>query len=165
MTPYVRSNGAYFEQARPELFSKVVGLLHMEHLGQLNWYDDPVTGTFQPTGQPEVAFMDVSRSPSLIASVVDTVRAEDLRRVAVANTTYSVGAEYDKTFGTVGFMTYPNQMLSWGTTHDFKHFTQNMDKWDAVRMYHETRTLDRILKVMDAMPTQELEVGTKKAGA
>lgn len=136
----------------------------MEHLGQMNWYDDPQTGTFQPTGYPELAFMDVSPSPALISAVTNAVRAEDLRRAAVANTTFSVGASYDKTFGTVGFMTYPNQMLSWGTTRDFKHFTQNLEKWDANRMERETRTLARILQSMDAMPTAELEVGTQKGG-
>ena len=165
MTPYVATNGAFFGEAHPDLFSKVVGLMHMEHLRQMNWFDDPTTGTFRPTGYPEVAFMDVSHSPALISAVTNAVHAEGLRRTAVADTTFSVGASYDQTFGTVGFMTYPNQMLSWGTTRDFTHFTQNLDKWDATRMYHETRTLARILQAMDAMPTEDLEIGTQKAGA
>jgi hypothetical protein len=159
MTPYAATNGAYFEQAQPELFSKVVGLLHMEHLGQRDWIDDPAADTFRPTGLPEVAFMDVSRNPALISGVSAAIRAQDLRRTAVTNRTASVGSSYDATLPTVGFMTYPNQMLSWGVTPDFRHFTQNIDKVDPSRMQAEIQMLSRVLGLMDAMPTATLQQG------
>ncbi|MFD3586221.1 hypothetical protein [Streptomyces sp. NPDC058683] len=57
MTPYVSTNGTHFEQARPEIFSKVVGLLHAEHLGQREWREDPAAAAFGPTGLPECALM------------------------------------------------------------------------------------------------------------
>jgi hypothetical protein len=160
MTPYVATNGAYFEQSRPEIFSKVAGLLHIEHLGQQDWIEDPDSGTFRPTGLPEPAFMDVSRNPHLIDVVTKAVRTEDLRRTAVTKTTYSVGAEYDGRLPTVGFMTYPNQMLSWGVQRG-RRFTQNLEKVDPRRMAAEIRTFARVADAMDAMPTETLALGTR----
>ncbi|MGI5326950.1 hypothetical protein [Actinomadura nitritigenes] len=164
MTPYVATNGAFFEQARPDIFSKVVGLMHVEHLGQRDWIEDPDAGTFQPTGQPEPAFMDVSRNPHLIDTVTKAIRAEDLRRTAVTSTTYSVGSQYDGRLPTVGFMTYPNQMLSWGVPRG-RRFSQSIEKVDPQRMAAEIRTLARVAEAMDAMPTATLAIGTEKEGA
>jgi hypothetical protein len=161
MTPYVATNGAFFEQARPEIFSKVVGLVHAEHLGQRDWIEDPAAGTFGATGQPEPAFMDVSRNPHLIDTVTKAIRAEDLRRTAVTSSTYSVGSQYDGRLPTIGFMTYPNQMLSWGVQRG-QRFSQNIEKVDPRRMAAEIRTLARVVDAMDAMPTETLAIGTEK---
>ncbi|MFD3586220.1 hypothetical protein [Streptomyces sp. NPDC058683] len=106
--------------------------------------------------------LDVSRNPRLIEAVTTAVRDQGLKRTAVTSTTYSVGAAYDAILPTVGFMTYPHQMLSWGIRKNGR-FSQHLNRVDPVRMSEEIKMLARVLDAVDSMPTATLAAGTQLA--
>ena len=144
-----------FIDRNPEIIAKAVGSLTLEHLGQMEWVDDVVTG-FQPTGMVEPGAWFGSGSP-LQAIMANSVIAEDLRRSFVLRPYgviyFGVGSPLNAAgVPNAAFIAGPNSMLSYANN-------QHIDKVDYQRMAAEIRTAARIFTTMDAASKEELCAG------
>jgi hypothetical protein len=144
-----------FIDRNPEIMAKSVGSLTLEHLGQMEWVDDVMTG-FQPTGMVEPAAWFGSGSP-LQAIMANSVIAEDLRRTFVLRPYgviyFGVGSPLNAAgVPNAAFITGPNSMLSYAND-------QHIDKVNYPRMAAEIRTAARIFTTMDAASKEELCTG------
>lgn len=144
-----------FISRNPEIIAKAVGSLTLEHLGQMEWVDDVVTG-FQPTGMVEPGAWFGSGSP-LQAVMANSVIAEDLRRSFVLRPYgviyFGVGSPLNAAgVPNAAFIAGPNSMLSYANN-------QHLGKVNYARMAAEIRTAARILTTMDAASKEDLCTG------
>lgn len=144
-----------FIRNHPEIISKAVASLTMEHLGQTEWLDD-ATG-FHATGLVEPAVFFGSPAPAIQAIMANAVVAEDLRRVIVSRPIaviyFGVGSPLNLAgVPNAGYLTGPHMLYSFADN-------QHLDKVDRQRMAAEVRTFARVGMALDATDTTTLCAG------
>lgn len=144
-----------FIEHHPEIVSRTVASLTMEHLGQTEWLDD-ATG-FHASGHYEPAVFFGSVAPAIQAIMKNAVVAEDLRRVIVSR---PIGAVYFGVGSPLNLAGVPNAAYITGP-HSLYSFADNqhLNKVDRQRMAAEVRTFARVAAALDATDTATLCAG------
>src|SRR5262245_29207597 len=129
----------YLEQ-HPELWSKVVATIGMEHLGQLEFAEQG--DVFKPTGLVEHSRLHATNNDALVAMAIKAVKENQLRRVTVEQVDRpgihgaSQGAwlglgAVGRTRGLPAFATMGDMGAYWGTSarlsrFDARHFVDQV---------------------------------------
>ncbi|GAB0103913.1 hypothetical protein JMUB6875_28870 [Nocardia sp. JMUB6875] len=141
----------------PDLIRRAASALTIEHLGGLQWIDDPVLG-YHATGQPDFLPLLTSQNPALWTTARDAVQANDLRRGVVIRAIMNAGMPgVGSVLNAVGVPTVaalgtPPYLLSWA---DNGH----IDKLDPHLLHRQVRTCADILDRLDAAPRLDLALG------
>lgn len=150
-----------FVEHHPEIVSRAVASLTMEHLGQMEWLDD--AQGYRASGEVEPAIFFGSIPPAVQTLIANAVIAEDLRRTIVSRPIagliyFGVGSPLNGAgVPNAAYITGPHSMLSFADN-------QHLDQIDAARMGREVRTFARIAAAMEATDSFMLCAGMLPGG-
>lgn len=151
-----------FVEHHPEIVSRAVASLTMEHLGQMEWLDD--AEGYHPSGLPEPGIFFGSIPQTVQTLIANAVIAEDLRRVLVSRPIagliyFGVGSPLNGAgVPNAAYITGPHSMLSFADN-------QHLNQINAARMGAEVRTFARVAAAMEATDSFMLCAGMLPGGS
>lgn len=149
MTPYVATNGTDFQTFHPDLYSKSVAYFGIEHLGQMNWVDNPVTGKYKKTGATEVAQLGCAGNSVLADLAFAAYRRNDLRRQVIGTNIRGVAGPHKTNMPSMGYCPLENNLVSTVGQGNLKQF-------HAGYMRQQMKTFLDLYQSVDATSTDEL---------
>ncbi len=149
MTPYVSTNGTDFQTFHPDLYSKSVTVFGIEHLGQMNWVDNNLTGEFAPTGQTEVAQLGCSGNSVLAKLAYQAYKRNGLARQVIGTNIRGVAGPHKTNMPSMGYCPLENNLVSFAGKPNLKDF-------NADYMRKQLVTFLDLYQSVDATSTDEL---------
>ncbi len=139
---------------RPDLVENSVALIAAEHLGGTEWLSDPISNTYTPTGELEVAFAFCPTAP-MRTLAKQAVADQAIGREVILNT-----AEYAFTPGiaayrrikmpSFAYISIPSYLMADDGT------SGHLDKLSPTLWYEQFKMLTRLLHAVDATPAATL---------
>ncbi|MDT3400151.1 PA domain-containing protein [Streptomyces sp. B1866] len=134
----------------PEIQNRLKYAIWPEHLGAMNWTNNPLTRTYGPTGRSEIAVLGVGNSSALDSLVIDQVKRDQLDRTAVewplgAGLYGEATSTYQQGIPTVQYISCPTYLVQVAKDG-------HLDKIDPALMYRQTQFLTRLATRTLALP-------------
>ena len=151
-------------EQHPELWSKVVATIGMEHLGQLEFIEQGET--FKSTGLAEHSRLHASNNDQLVAMAIKAVKDNGLRRVTVEQvdrpgihgadqgTWFGLGA-VGRTRGLPAFATMGDMGAYWGTS-------ARLNRFDAKQFVDQVATMAQLAGELMVADLAALKPGPRK---
>jgi hypothetical protein len=151
MTPYVNTNGIDLMEFHPDLYEKSVAVFGVEHLGQMNWVDNPNTKRFYPTGRTEVAQLGVNTNAVLAQICGQALRQNRLGRNLVCTNIRGVASAHKTNLPSMGYCPLENNLVSFAGVQNLR-----MGTFNPSLMRHQIATWLDAYRLIDATSTAEL---------
>jgi hypothetical protein len=139
---------------KPDLVSKAVADVAIEHLGCREWIDDPAANVYQASGRPELAFAFCT-TESLANVMADSLQDTKSGRVAVIDTdvhAFSPGLSGYRLgkIPMIGYISTPAYLLAAGKNG-------HIEKLDPDLFHEQMFALTRAVRRVDRMSRTELQ--------
>lgn len=140
---------------RPDIVKNSVALIAAEHLGGTEWLSDPISNTYTPTGELEVAFAFCPTSP-IRTLARQAVAAQEIGRQAILNTaefSFTPGiAAYKKVkMPSFAYISIPSYLMADDGT------SGHLDKLSPKLWYEQFKMLTRMVQAVDMTPAEVLK--------
>lgn len=142
-----------FIERNPDIIARTAGSLTMEHLGQMEWEDDPVLG-FHATGKREMGVLFTSTK--LVDVAQNALLAEDWRRNQINpidGSHFGVGDSL-KLAGVpnIAYIAGPHVLFSWGEKLPSGEFTQHLERTSSEELRLSVRAFARMMSALGGDP-------------
>ena len=146
-------SAAWIKQ-RPDIISKAVGSVTIEHLGCREWADDPTVTQYRPTGALDWAFAFCPHK-ACGDIMLRALQGSGAGRVAVLDPNghwHGIGVPIAQAgIPEIGYIARPNYL--WTAPPN-----GYIDKIDPHRMHEETRVFAKVIRLLDKAPKDSLKV-------
>ena len=146
---YVPTSGWITE--RPELIEQSVAVIACEHLGGNEWLSDPISNTYTPTGEHEVAFAFCPTAP-LRALARQAVADQEFGRQVLINTdafafTPGIAPWRRVQMPCFAYISIPSYLMA------DDGVSGHLNKLNPALWYQQMLTLTRLMHAVDATPS------------
>lgn len=139
---------------RPDLVEKSVALIACEHLGGAEWLSDPISNTYTPTGEMEVAFAFCPTAP-MRALARQAVADQEFGRQVIIDTheyafTPGIAAWRRVQMPSFAYISIPSYLMADDGT------SGHLNKLNPALWYQQFQMLTRLVHAVDATPTETI---------
>jgi hypothetical protein len=141
-----------WREENPQLMSRAVACVTLEHLGATEWLDDPERGVYAPTGQNQWgwAYTPLAPEASVFLQAVAGTDATRLAAVEPLALYFGEGRGFSAAgIPTISYLTAPSYLFTSPPGGE-------LDKLDPDKMYGEIVTFARCVAALDTMPAASI---------